>query len=145
MPLDFYVLCPNPECPFHEDPIPLLVANPEQRRNDLDAWPNDGCALHLLCPGCRIVSAHSHADLETRPEDSRNRFEEWIRVTLVCGEGDCKTLARFHARVAKLGDYAIRHEAEQKVRFGYWKGNFPCSHPFSGASHLVVERVNFWA
>ncbi len=145
MPLDFYVLCQNPGCPSPEEPIPLLIANVEQGSNDPKAWPNDGSVRHLACPACRLVSVHFQADRCFRSERSRNTPEAWIGITLVCGEENPpRSPFRFLALVRKLGRKAVSDEVEQKVRTGYWLGTLPtCGHPFSMASHIVLDYLGF--
>src|SRR5437870_11852584 len=108
MSLDFYLLCPNPGCPSDRAPIPLLIANLEQRSNDPDAWPNDGSARLVACPACRLVSAHSQADLYDRPEESRNIPEAWTGITLVGdGEASLRPPSRFLALRQNLGKPAV--------------------------------------
>ena len=144
MPLDYYVQCPNTECTFHDKPIALLIANPEQIAGDPSVWPTDGTARHIACPECRRVSAHYCADLADLPEDARNRHKEWIGVKLVCGQGGCKAQRRFHVLMAKIGNKAIRDELHQKLRAEYWIGHSPCDHPFSTAGHIVFDRLGFF-
>lgn len=144
MPLDWHVLCPNRECPTHGEPIPLLIANPERIDNDLAEWPTDGSTVQLACPECRHVSAYSQVDLENLPEDPRTKYKEWIGVTLVCGVEGHKAPFRFHAFLTKSGKAAIRDEVELKVRTGHWQGKLACGCPFSRASHIVIDRLDFW-
>jgi hypothetical protein len=87
------------------------------------------------------VAAHCRADLDYRPEDFYTRQKEWIAVTLVCGEEDCKSQGRFHALMQTREDARLQSELHQKVHAGHWVGTFPdCGHPLSAASHVVFDR-----
>src|SRR5947209_13488988 len=98
------VRCSSPEKPFHTTQIWLRVAKPEQTMHDPKAWPRNGQPLFLACPVCKRVSKHSEGVQAYPPEELHNSLQSgkvWLRISFLCGTGDCKTPAEFHVQMER--------------------------------------------
>ncbi len=141
MPDDLFVHCPDENCHFHQDPIRLLISNPSQITADQSLWPWDESDLYLSCPGCNVVSVHSHADVRDFPPSVHSGHpdhKDWFRISFRCATVDCHTPVEFHALMGTWVLGKTETVINARLRSQEWKGVTPCGHPIYAMPHQYV-------
>lgn len=145
MTTDLVVHCPTDGCRFQQEPIRLLISNPEQTKTNPNLWPSDGTWLYLACPECKRVSAYCYTQIAGFPDDQDDFQTDtaWLRISFRCAEEGCNTPAELHVQIDTIQTQRTRPRLLDRLRTGYWSGTLQCGHPIAITSDQdpVLERA----